>query len=159
MSQSLPISVLISVTLSLSVPVFSQPTQKVWIQTYMGLRGNTGFKGGFLFDNSKAQIGGNDFYIIQFKAIKNCTVVVEAMEVIKAEKIIQLKPAFLDAQSEMKVIAGETISVRAEKDKYAIEIPLNKSEALLPYEGKLKIKVNGNPTTLTVKSFENLFTH
>ena len=159
MIQSLPKSVLISLTLSISTPAFSQSTQKVWIQTYMGLRGNTGFKGGFLFDNSKAQIGGNDFYIIQFKAVKNCTVVVEVMEVIKAEKIIQLKPAFLDSQSEMKVIAGETISVRAEKDKFATEIPLDKSEALLPYEGKLKIKVNGIPTTLTVKIFENLFTH
>jgi hypothetical protein len=125
----------------------------------MGLRGNTGFKGGFLFDNSKTQIGGNDFYIFQFKALKNCTVAVDIMEVKKAEKVLQLKPTFLDAQTVMKVIAGETISVRAEKDKYAIEIPLNKSEVLLPYEGKLMLKVNGTPTTITVKSFENLFTH
>ncbi len=159
MLQSLPKSVLISLTLSISTTLFSQSPQKVYIQTYMGLWGNTGFKGGFLLDNSKTQVGGNDFYIFQFKALKNCTVAVDLMEVRKADKIYRLKPSFLDSQTEMKINMGETISVRGEIDKFAIQVENDTLETQVPYQGKLVLKVNGSPTILTVKSFEKLFTN
>ena len=97
-------------------------SQNMYIKTHMGLYGNTGFRGSILPDQEDSLVVANDFYIIQFKVLINCTVVVDAMEVKKADKTYMLKPTFLDCKIEMKVTAGETISVRAEKNEQAEEI-------------------------------------
>lgn len=133
-------------------------SQTMYIKTYMGLYGNTGFRGSLLPNQEDSLVVANDFYIIQFKVLTNCTVVVDSMEVKKADKIYMLKPTFLDCQTEMKVTAGETISVRAEKNENAVEIELDTVKTQSLYKGKLSAKVNGQPVVLTVKDFENIFT-
>ena len=133
-------------------------SQNMYIRTYMGLYGNTGFRGSILPNKEDSLVVANDFYIIQFKVLTNCTVNVDSMEVKKADKTYMLNPTFLDCTTEMKVVAGETISVRAEKDEKAVEIGLDTVKTPTLYKGKLSAKVNGKPVVLTVKDFENIFT-
>ncbi len=133
-------------------------SQNIYIKTYMGLYGNTGFRGSILPNKEDSLIVANDFYIIQFKVLTNCTIVVDSMEVKKADKTYMLKPTFLDCTTEMKVMAGETISVRAENDEKAVEIGLDTLKTQTFYKGKLSAKVNGQPIVLMVKNFENIFT-
>ena len=144
-------------SMSLIVTTFSF-SQNMYIKTYMGLYGNTGFRGSILPSEEDSLIVVNDFYIIQFKVLTNCTVVVDSMEVKKADKTYMLKPTFLDCTTEMKVVAGEIISVRAEKNDDAIEIELDTVKTSTLYKGKLSAKVNGQPVVLTVKDFESIFT-
>ena len=132
-------------------------SQNMYIKTYMGLYGNTGFRGSILLSKEDTLIVANDFYIIQFKVLTNCTVIVDSMEVRRENRTYILKPTFLDCTTEMKVMAGETISVRAEKNADAIEIELDTLKAPTLYKGKLSAKVNGQPVVLTVKDFENIF--
>ncbi len=148
---------LILTSISLIVTTLGN-SQNMYIKTYMGLYGNTGFRGSLLPNKEDSLTVANDFYIIQFKVLTNCTVVVDSMEVKKADKIYMLKPTFLDCQTEMKVTAGETISVRAEKNVDAVEIELDTLKAQSIYKGKLSAKINGQPIVLTVKDFENIFT-
>ena len=133
-------------------------SQNMYIKTYMGLYGNTGFRGSILPNQEDSLVVANDFYIFQFKVLINCTVVVDAMEVKKADKTYMLKPTFLDCKTEMKVTAGETISVRAEKNEQTEEIELDTIKTSTLYKGKLLAKVNGQPVVLTVNGFENIFT-
>ena len=133
-------------------------SQNMYIRTYMGLYGNTGFRGSILPSKEDSLVVANDFYIIQFKVLIDCTVSVDSMEVKKEDRTYMLKPTFLDCTTEMKVMAGETISVRAEKNADAIEIELDTVKTQSLYKGKLSAKVNGQPIILTVKDFENIFT-
>lgn len=133
-------------------------SQNMYIRTYMGLYGNTGFRGSILPNKEDSLVVANDFYIIQFKVLIDCTVSVDSMEVRKEDRTYMLKPTFLDCTTEMKVMAGETISVRAEKNADAIEIELDIVKTQSLYKGKLLAKVNGQSVVLTVKDFENIFT-
>jgi hypothetical protein len=56
----------------------------------------------------------------------------------------------------MQVSAGETISVRAERDEAAVEVMVDTPEKSIFYKGKLLAKVNGKETIVMVKSFENI---
>jgi hypothetical protein len=129
--------------------------QKTYIQPYKGMMGNTGFRGNILPDKDD-KIVMNDFYIIQFRVLTSCTVVLAQMEVADKGKLFRLKPLFLDANQEMKVSAGETISVRAERDEAAVEVMVDTPEKSIFYKGKLLAKVNGKETILMVKDFENI---
>lgn len=130
---------------------------KVYIQPHKGFKGNTSFRGSILPDKDD-KIINNDFYIIQFRVLNACTVIVGQMEIADKGKIYRLKPLFLDMNTEMRVTAGETISVRAERDDSALEVIIDKPESEIYYKGKLAAKVNGKDVTLMVKDFENLFT-
>lgn len=130
---------------------------KTYIQPHKGLRGNTAFRGNILPDKED-KIVNNDFFIIQFRALNTCTVLVDQMEIADSGKIYRLKPLFLDMNTEMRVTAGETISVRAEKDNMAQEVVSDTPANNIFYKGKLAAKVNGKEVVLMVKDFENIFT-
>lgn len=152
------LSILICSSISLTTTGWSQ-TPKGLLYTFKGLKGKTGFRGGFVFDNSQNKLMGNDFYIFQFKAVKNCLVVVETLDIYEGGKTLRLSPTFLDTKKDMNVIAGETISIRAEKNDSAIELLTDSNLLADTLQGKLVLKVNGTPIVLTVKKFENLFTN
>ena len=147
--------IIASISLILTTLGFSQ---NMYIKTYMGFYGNTGFRGSILPSKDDSLIVAHDFYIIQFRVLVNCTVNVDSMEVKQENRTYMLKPTFLDCQTEMKVVAGETISVRAEKDEKTVEIGLDTLQTQTLFKGKLSAKVNGQPVVLTVKDFENIFT-
>jgi hypothetical protein len=136
-------------------PLLIKGQQKSYIQPHKGLTGNTGFRGNILPDKDD-KIIKNDFYIIQFKVLTSCTVALAQMEVADKGKLFRLKPLFLDANEVMKVSAGETISVRAERDEAAVEVMVDTPEKSIFYKGKLLAKVNGKETILMVKDFENI---
>ena len=147
--------IIVSMSFILTTLGFSQ---NMYIKTYMGFYGNTGFRGSILPNQEDSLIVVHDFYIFQFKVLNDCTVIVDSMEINRESKTYMLKPTFLDCQTEMKVVAGETISVRAEKDEKATEIGLDTFKTQSVYKGKLSAKVNGQSVVLTVKDFENIFT-
>jgi hypothetical protein len=136
-------------------PLLLVGQQKTYIQPYKGLTGNTGFRGNILPDKDD-KIVANDFYIIQFRVLTSCTVALAQMEIADKGKLFRLKPLFLDANQVMQVSAGETISVRAERDEAAVEVMVDTPEKSIFYKGKLLAKVNGKETILMVKDFENI---
>ena len=130
--------------------------QKAYIKAHKGLTGNTGFRGNIFSDDTTKPVI-RDFYIIQFKTLNACTVVVDSMYIVlTSDKQMRLCPTFLDCKSEMRISAGETISVRAEKKDDDIVVETN-SPNMGTYKGKLFATVNGEPVELTVQRFENIF--
>ena len=123
------------------------------IDVLTATKGNTGHRGIIPRDengNHIEQPKGRDYYSLELKAKKNCTVELISLTVKTDDgKTLNLVPSFTDGdRKKNKITANQTFYVRAERDDSAKEI-----KQIVKGEGALTAKINGKAKALAIENF------
>ena len=112
-------------------------------------RGNTGHRGRVTAEEMDKPNQGKDYFTLELKAKKKCTVEIISLQVKDNGGQCSMKPVFENNTSKMALKAGESYYIRAEKDeKASIAKSVN-----IKNEGVLTIKVNGKKTVMPIEKF------
>ena len=123
------------------------------IDVLSATKGNTGHRGILPRDengNHIEQPKGRDYYALEMKVKKACTIELMSLMVKTNEgQIFNLTPSFTDGDAKKnKITANQTFYVRAERDDSAKAI-----KQIVKGEGLLKAKINGKVKTLAIENF------
>jgi hypothetical protein len=124
--------------------------QKGMVECTQAQRGNTGHRGIVPKGEENTPVQGRDYFQVQIKTPKACTVELVSLTVKDYGGQVVLKPIFSESnKSKMTTKAGETYFVRVEKeDNVTVAKPAIAKEGLLIY------KVNGKLKSMPIEKFE-----
>ena len=118
-------------------------------------KGNTGFRGRVPKEDINKPNEGKDFYLIQLKAKKNCTIKVVGLQVHKGDfKANQLFPVNNEGQTTIKLKKGESCELKAELSDKAKE-SLFKGDYPVG-SGRLDLKIGKQTVWLDIVKFEEI---
>ncbi len=123
------------------------------IDVLSATKGNTGHRGIIPRDengNHIEQPKGRDYYALEMKAKKACTIELMSLTVKTNEgQIFNLTPSFTDGNAKKnKIAADQTFYVRAERDDSVKEV-----KQIMKGEGLLQTKINGKVKTVAIENF------
>lgn len=112
-------------------------------------RGNTGNRGIVPPDQRDKPRQGKDYFAIELKAKKPCTVEIVNLIVKDINGQCSMKPVFEDSTSKKTLKANESYYIRVEKDETATIV----KQPTIQSAGVLTMKVNGKKTVLPIEKF------
>jgi hypothetical protein len=118
--------------------------QKIMVECTQAQRGNTGYRGIVPKGEENTPLQGKDYFQVQIKTGKACTIELVSLTVKDYGGQVVLKPVFSEnSKSKMATKAGETYYVRVEKeDNVTVAKPAIATEGLLIYKvGKKLVKM------------------
>jgi hypothetical protein len=114
-------------------------------------RGNTGNVGIIPADEINKPRQGKDYFTLELKAAKNCTVEIVDLIVKDYGGQVLLKPVFENNTSKMNLKANETCYIRVEKENNAAV-----AKPSIPNIGSLTVKINGKTKMMTIENFQEI---
>lgn len=114
-------------------------------------RGNTGHRGIVPAEEMDKPREGKDFFALELKAKKKCTLELVNLTVKGYGGQVLLKPTFENNTSKMSLKAGESCYVRVEKESNTTVAKPNIKNA-----GSLTVKVNGKTMVMPIEKFEEI---
>ncbi len=114
-------------------------------------KGNTGNRGIISAEDMDKPREGKDYFALELKAKKKCTLEIVNLTVKEDGGQVLLKPTFENNTSKMALKAGETCYVRVEKENNAIV-----AKPTLKNAGSLTVKVNGKTMVMPIEKFEEI---
>jgi hypothetical protein len=114
-------------------------------------RGNTGHVGVIPAGDDYKPKEGKDYFNLELKAVKNCTLEIVHLIVKDYGGQVVLKPVFENLTSKMVLKAGETCYIRVEKEPNTTVAKPNIEKV-----GSLTLKVNGETVVLPIEKFEEI---
>jgi hypothetical protein len=114
-------------------------------------RGNTGNVGIISADEDYKPKAGKDYFTLELKAVKNCTIEIVHLIVKDYGGQVLLKPVFENLTSKMTLKAGETCYIRVEKEPNTTVAKPNIEKV-----GSLTLRVNGETMVLPIEKFEEI---
>jgi hypothetical protein len=122
------------------------------IEIVKAQKGNTGFRGRVPKEDMHKPNQGKDFYILEVKALKNCTFDVVDLCVYKNEKEAMLLKIVGDEKAmKFKLKQGESVFLRAECDD---EMKIMPQPILVPAE--LSLMINKKKTVVKIQKIEEI---
>ena len=114
-------------------------------------RGNTGNVGIIPAGEDYKPKAGKDYFTLELKAVKKCTLEIVHLIVKDYGGQVLLKPVFENLTSKMMLKAGETGYIRVEK-----EPNITVAKPNIEKVGSLTLKVNGETVVLPIEKFEEI---
>jgi hypothetical protein len=113
-------------------------------------RGNTGHRGIVpAEDRDKPRPQGKDYFTLELKSIKTCTLEIVQLIVKDYGGQVVLKPVFENNTSKTSLKAGETCYIRVEKEQ---DVTVAKPN--IKNEGSLIVKINGKQQIMAIEKFQ-----
>ncbi len=124
--------------------------QKVAVECTQAQRGNTGHRGILPKGEENTPIQGKDYFQVQIKTLKACTIELISLTVKDYGGQVVLKPVFSEtSKSKMTTKAGETYYVRVEK-----EDNVTVAKPAIAKEGLLMVKIGKKTVQMPIEKFE-----
>jgi hypothetical protein len=114
-------------------------------------RGNTGNRGILPADEIEKPQQGKDYFTLELKATRACTVNIIELIVKGYGDQVVLKPVFENNTSKMTLKTAETFYIRVEKERNETVAKPN-----IETMGRLTMKINGKTQVIEIKEFHDI---